>query len=149
MRTRTGMLEGITEYNACCVLGCLWLGNCLARGLMPYLLIVALSSSYLWGTLPYFHHTSTILSSHVARLLCAGPWPLCIINQGNRAPCARFNSMALHSRLTTRQCIVVMYQLYVPHSKHPYYSTMCAFHSRLTTRQCIVVNGDVPAVCAV
>ena len=118
--------EGITEYNACCVVGCLWLGNCLARGLMPYLLIVALSSSYLWGTLPYFHHTSSILSSHVARLLSAGPWPLCIINQGNRAPCARFNSMALHSRLTTRQCIVELYhQLYVLHRKQPYHCTVC------------------------
>ena len=68
---------------------------------------------------------SSILSSHVARLLCAGPWPLCIINWGNRAPCARFNSMALHSRLTTRQCIVVMYQLYVLHRKQPYHCTVC------------------------
>ena len=47
--------------------------------------------------------------------------------------------MALHSRLTTRQYIVVMYQLYVPHSKHPYYSTMCALHSHLNTRQYILV----------
>ena len=37
------------------------------------------------------------------------------------------------------QCIVVMYQLYVPHRKHSYHSTMCALHSRLTTRLCIVV----------